>query len=303
MIKYIVSLSLISLLNIGTVVAKPKQVRVDGSSTVFPISEAVAEEFGRKNRDIRVTVGTSGTGGGFKKFVLGETDINNASREIKKSEADKAKKAKIDYIKLPVAYDGITVVINNENTWVDYLTVEELNKMWKPGSKVTTWADVRKGWPDKKILLYGPGADSGTFDFFTEAINGKSHVSRNDFTQSEDDNVLVQGVMGDKHAIGYFGYAYYEENSKKLKAVPIKLNNKAKAVAPTFNTIKSGEYKPLSREVYIYVSKPAAKKSEVKSFVDFYLKEAAPLVKEVGYIPLPDEVYSDYQKKFTSFAK
>ncbi len=303
MFKYIVSLSLISLLNVGTAVAKPKQVRVDGSSTVFPISEAVAEEFGRKNKDVRVTVGTSGTGGGFKKFVLGETDINNASREIKDSEAKKAKEHKIDYIKLPVAYDGITVVVNKANTWVDYLTVDELHKMWKPGSKVKTWADVRKGWPKKEILLYGPGADSGTFDFFTEAINGRSQASRNDFTQSEDDNVLVQGVMGDKNAIGYFGYAYFEENSDKLKAVPIKLNDKAKAIAPSFDTIKTGVYKPLSREVYIYVSKPSAKKSEVKDFVTFYLNEAGPLVKEVGYIPLPENTYAEYRKKFTEFSK
>lgn len=295
-------LALVILLFANISNAKALQVRVDGSSTVFPISEAVAEEFGRKNKDVRVTVGTSGTGGGFKKFVLGEIDINNASREIKDSEAKLAKDHKIAYIKLPIAYDGISLVVNKKNTWVDYFTVEELNKIWKPGSKVKTWADIRPTWPKEKIILYGPGTDSGTFDFFTEAINGKSQASRNDFTQSEDDNVLVQGVQGDKNSLGYFGFAYYEENMDKLKAVPVKVGT-AEAVTPSFEAIKSGKYKPLSREVYIYVSKPSANKDEVVKFVNFYMEEGAPLVKEVGYIPLPTDIYAKNKTDFIKFSK
>lgn len=293
---------LVNTVGFNLAFAKVQQVRVDGSSTVFPISEAVAEEFGRDHRDIRVTVGTSGTGGGFKKFTLGEIDINNASRPMKDSEKEKAKKNKIDYLELPVAYDGITVVVNKANTWVDHLTVEELNSIWKPGSKVKTWADVRKGWPKEKILLYGPGTDSGTFDFFTEVINGKSQASRNDFTQSEDDNVLVQGVTGDKNSLGYFGFAYYEENKGKLKAVPVK-SAKGKVIAPSFSSIRDGSYDPLSRQIFIYVSKPAAKRPEVQKYINFYMDEAAPLVKEVGYIPLDKKIYDGNKKKFNEFAK
>lgn len=293
---------LVNTVGFNLAFAKVQQVRVDGSSTVFPISEAVAEEFGRDHRDIRVTVGTSGTGGGFKKFTLGEIDINNASRPMKGSEKEKAKKNKIDYLELPVAYDGITVVVNKANTWVDHLTVEELNSIWKPGSKVKTWADVRKGWPKEKILLYGPGTDSGTFDFFTEVINGKSQASRNDFTQSEDDNVLVQGVTGDKNSLGYFGFAYYEENKGKLKAVPVK-SAKGKVIAPSFSSIQDGSYDPLSRQIFIYVSKPAAKRPEVQKYINFYMDEAAPLVKEVGYIPLDKKIYDGNKKKFNEFAK
>jgi len=203
-------------------------VKVDGSSTVFPITEAVAEEFGKvkKHRRVRVTVGVSGTGGGFKKFLAGETDINDASRPIKQKEIDKAQKNGVQYIELPVAYDGLSVVVNKRNTWVDYLTVAELHKIWKPGSTVKTWKDIRSNWPDQKIQLYGPGTDSGTFDYFTEVINGKSQVSRSDFTKSEDDNVLVKGVAGDKGSLGYFGFAYYVENADKVKAVPIKQGNR-----------------------------------------------------------------------------
>ncbi|MFQ6615037.1 MAG: PstS family phosphate ABC transporter substrate-binding protein, partial [Fidelibacterota bacterium] len=203
-------------------------VKIDGSSTVFPITEAVAEEFGkvREHRKIRVTVGVSGTGGGFKKFLAKETDINDASRPIKQKEIDKANKNGVKYIELPVAYDGLSVVINKKNTWVDYLTVAELNKIWKPGSAVKTWKDIRSNWPNLKIQLYGPGTDSGTFDYFTEVINGKSQVSRSDFTKSEDDNVLVNGVAGDKGSLGYFGFAYYVENRDKLRVVPIKQGNK-----------------------------------------------------------------------------
>ena len=274
-------------------------VKVDGSSTVFPITEAVAEEFGMVNahRRIRVTVGVSGTGGGFKKFLAGETDINDASRPIKQKEIDKARKNGVKFIELPVAYDGLSVVVNKKNTWVDYLTVEELHKIWKPGSAVKTWKDVRSNWPDQKIQLYGPGTDSGTFDYFTEVINGKSQVSRSDFTKSEDDNVLVKGVAGDKGSLGYFGFAYYVENKDKLKVVPIKQGNK-KPVAPTMTTINNGSYAPLSRPIFIYVNLQSAKKPEVREFIRFYLKNAKELVKEVGYVPLLDQDYRKYLEKF-----
>ena len=274
-------------------------VKVDGSSTVFPITEAVAEEFGKvkKHRRVRVTVGVSGTGGGFKKFLAGETDINDASRPIKQKEIDKARKYGVQYIELPVAYDGLSVVVNKRNTWVNYLTVAELHKIWKPGSTVKTWKDIRPNWPDQKIQLYGPGTDSGTFDYFTEVINGKSQVSRSDFTKSEDDNVLVKGVAGDKGSLGYFGFAYYVENKDKLKIVPIKQENK-KPVAPTMTTINNGSYAPLSRPIFIYVNLQSAKKPEVREFVRFYLKNAKELVKEVGYVPLLDQ---DYQKHLDQF--
>ncbi|HKI49241.1 MAG TPA: PstS family phosphate ABC transporter substrate-binding protein [Desulfobacteria bacterium] len=274
-------------------------VKIDGSSTVFPITEAVAEEFGKvkEHRRVRVTVGVSGTGGGFKKFLVKETDINDASRPIKQKEIDKANKNGVKYIELPVAFDGLSVVINKNNTWVDYLTVAELHKIWKPGSTVKTWKDIRPNWPDQKIQLYGPGTDSGTFDYFTEVINGKSQVSRSDFTKSEDDNVLVNGVAGDKGSLGYFGFAYYIENKDKLKVVPIKQGNK-KPVAPTMTTINNGSYAPLSRPIFIYVNLHSAKKPEVRKFVRFYLKHAKELVKEVGYVPLPDQDYQKYLEKF-----
>ncbi|MGP0630049.1 PstS family phosphate ABC transporter substrate-binding protein [Nitrospina sp. 32_T5] len=274
-------------------------VRIDGSSTVFPISEAVAEEFS-KNRDyarVRVTVGVSGTGGGFKKFTAGETDINDASRPIKQREIDKAKKNNIQYLELPVAYDGLTVVVNQANTWVDHLTTDELKKIWEPGSSVKTWADVRDGWPDKALRLYGPGTDSGTFDYFTEVINGKSQASRADFTKSEDDNMLVKGVAGDKYALGFFGFAYYVENKDILKAVPIQEGNKA-PVEPTLETINQGTYSPLSRPIFIYVNVEAAKRPEVNAFIRFYIKNAGELSREVGYIPLPDSMYRDHLERF-----
>jgi phosphate transport system substrate-binding protein len=274
-------------------------VKVDGSSTVFPITEAVAEEFGmlKEHRKIRVTVGVSGTGGGFKKFLAGETDINDASRPIKQSEIDKARKNGVQYIELPVAYDGLSVVINKKNTWVDYLTVAELHKIWKRGSTVKTWKDIRPNWPDQKIRLYGPGTDSGTFDYFTEVINGKSQASRSEFTKSEDDNVLVNGVAGDKGSLGYFGFAYYVENKDKLKVVPIRQGNK-KPVAPTMTTINNGSYAPLSRPIFIYVNLQSAKRPEVREFIRFYLKHATELVTEVGYVPLPDQDYQKYLNQF-----
>jgi phosphate transport system substrate-binding protein len=266
------------------------EIRIDGSSTVFPITEAIAEEFLAIYPDVKVPVGVSGTGGGFKKFVVGETDINDASRPIKDSEAEAAKAAGIEFLELPVAFDGLSVVINSENTWVDYMTVEELNKMWGPDSTVKTWQDVRAEWPAEEIKLYAPGTDSGTFDYFTEAINGESGAIRPDFIGSEDDNVLVQGISGDKNAIGFFGFAYYEENTDILKVVPIDGGNGP--VVPTFDTIKSGEYTPLSRPLFIYVTKPSLERPEVKTFVQFYLETVKDIIREVGYVALPDEDYA-----------
>ena len=276
------------------------KVRIDGSSTVFPISEAVAEEFQKLNRKVRVTVGISGTGGGFKKFIAGETDINDASRPIKKSETQKTKENGIDFMELPVAYDGLSVVINPNNDFVDYLTVTELRKIWQPGSTVKYWSDVRPEWPERPITLYGPGADSGTFDYFTKAINGKSQASRPDFTASEDDNVLVMGVAGDKNALGYFGYAYYRENQSRLKVVPI--DGDSGPILPSEQTINDGSYKPLSRPIFIYVSKHGSQRPEVQEFVRFYLRNASMLVKEVGYIPLPAKEYQDALDRFEKWS-
>lgn len=276
------------------------KIRIDGSSTVFPITEAVAEEFQKLHRKVRVTVGISGTGGGFKKFTTGQTDINDASRPIKNSELEKATKNGISYIDLPVAYDGLSVVINPQNDFVDHLSIIELKKIWQPGSAVKTWSDVRPEWPNEPIKLYGPGADSGTFDYFTKAINGKSQASRSDFTASEDDNVLVMGVAGDKYALGYFGYAYYKENQSRLKVVPI--DGGDGPVKPTETSINDGSYKPLSRPIFIYVSNKGSQKPEVKEFVRFYLKNAAVLSKEVGYIPLPDSSYENSLKAYDQWS-
>ena len=271
-------------------------VAVDGSSTVFPITEAVAEEFRAVQPSVRVTVGVSGTGGGFKKFVLGETDINDASRIIKSSEMEKCEANAIGFIELPVAFDGISVLVNPANDFVDFLTVEELRKIWQPGSTVKTWADVREGWPAEPITLYGPGTDSGTFDYFTDAINGKEGACRPDFTASEDDNVLVRGIAGDTHALGFFGYAYYAENRSKLRAVPIEAGNGP--VAPSEKTINDGTYAPLSRPIFIYVSSAAADRPEVEAFVQFYLNSAAVLSQEVGYVALPAAVYELALERF-----
>ena len=270
-------------------------VSLDGSSTVFPISEAVAEEFLAVQPRVRVTVGVSGTGGGFKKFLAGEIDINDASRPIKMKEVDKANEMGIGYIELPVAYDGLSVVVNKKNTWVDHLTVAELSKIWQPGSTVTNWSDVRAGWPEMKIRLYGPGTDSGTFDYFTETINGKSGASRPDYTANEDDNALVQGISGDEGSLGYFGYAYYAANQDKLKLVPI--DGGKGPIAPTQTTINNGTYAPLSRPIFIYVRPDALDRKEVRAFVDFYIDSAAMLASEVGYIPLPDAVYAGAKKR------
>ena len=276
------------------------KIRINGSSTVFPITEAVAEEFQKLHRKVRVTVGISGTGGGFKKFATGQTDINDASRPIKGKEKDKAEKNGIDYIDLPVAYDGLSVVVNPKNEFLDYLTVTELRKIWQPGSTVKNWNDVRPDWPNKPIKLYGPGADSGTFDYFTKKINGKSQASRSDYTASEDDNVLVMGVAGDTYSLGYFGYAYYKENQDKLKVVAI--DGGDGPIKPSETTINDGTYKPLSRPIFIYVSNKAAKRPVIKEFVSFYLKNATVLSKEVGYVPLPDTKYQQLLDQFEKWS-
>ena len=268
---------------------RPPTVRVDGSSTVFPITEAVAEEFQKLNPNIRVTVGISGTGGGFKKFSVGETDLNDASRPIKVQEISMASENGIEFVELPVAFDGISVLVNPGNEFVDSLTVDELRKIWQPGSTVKKWSDIRAGWADRALNLYGPGTDSGTFDYFTEAINGKSQACRADFTASEDDNVLVQGIAGDPNALGFFGFAYYGENRSRLKAVPIDAGKGP--VAPSEQAINDGSYEPLSRPIFVYVSRRASERPEVAAFVRFYLENAPQLVTEVGYVPLPDRVY------------
>jgi len=265
------------------------KIAIDGSSTVYPITEAVAEEFREVGPDVDLSIGVSGTGGGFKKFAVGETDISNASRPISDKEIELAKQNGVDFYELPVAFDGLTVVVNPNNDWLDHLTVAELKAIWEPDSKVTNWSDVRAGWPERRIKLYGAGHDSGTFDYFTYAINGKEKAIRTDFTASEDDNVLVSGVAGDRDAMGFFGYAYYEGNKARVRAVPV--DNGKGPVTPTYESVKDGSYQPLSRPIFIYVSKKAAARPEVKAFVEFYLQEAGDLVREVGFISLPDRVY------------
>lgn len=271
-------------------------IEVDGSSTVFPLTEAVAEEFGGENRDVRVTVGTSGTGGGFKRFCNGETAISNASRPIKDEETAACKAKGIEHIELSVAYDGLSVVVNKENDFIDKLTVEELNKIFTTGSKVKTWADVRTGWPKEEIKLFSPGADSGTYDYFNEEILDKKGI-RNDsqISFSEDDNTLVQGVTGNKFGIGYFGFAYFEENQDKLKVVPIDAGKGA--VEPTQETIKDGSYAPLSRPLFIYINKKEMERPEVKAFAEYYMANIGSLASEVGYIPMPDDKYKEEAAK------
>lgn len=271
-------------------------IRIDGSSTVYPITQAVAEEFMAENPGVNVTVGVSGTGGGFEKFTRGEIPISNASRPIKDDEKARAEQNGIAYTELTVAMDGISVVVNPQNDWVDHLTVEELKKIWEPNSKVKKWSDIRPGWPDQPIKLYGPGTDSGTFDYFTAEIVGEEGASRTDYTASEDDNQLVTGVANDKYALGYFGYAYYMENKDKLKAVPIDGGNGP--VAPTDETIANGTYKPLSRPIFIYVNNEAYKtRPEVKAFVDYYLEVVKEIAPEVGYIALKDDVLAEQVAK------
>ena len=266
-------------------------IEVDGSSTVFPISEAVAEEFNKVHPNVRVNVGVSGTGGGFKRFTVGETDISDASRPIRDSEREAAAANGVEYYELRVGTDGLSVMVSTQNDFVECLTVEELNKIWEPGSPVNNWSQVRSGFPDRRLRLYGPDTDSGTFDFFTEEINGEAQASRSDYTASADDNVLVQGIGGDRNALGYFGYAYYAENADKLKLVAV--DNGNGCVTPTPDTILSGEYEPLTRPLFIYVNKSSLERAEVRVFVEFYMRHGEELTREVGYVPVSASAYAE----------
>jgi len=278
-------------------------IAIDGSSTVYPVTEAVAEEFRVGEPDVQVTIGISGTGGGFKKFGRGETDLSNASRPIKEQEIKICEENNISYVEIEVAYDGLAVLINPENDWVKSITVAELKKIWEPEAQgvIMKWNQIRAEWPNEEIHLYGPGVASGTFDYFTEAIVGKSGSSRGDFTASEDDNVLAQGIAGDKYGLGFFGLAYYEENKEKLALVAVDGGNGP--VYPSIETVSNGIYSPLSRPLFIYVNSTAAKKAEVQSFVNFYLQNAPALSAEVGYVPLPADLYKVESEKFAAFIK
>lgn len=263
---------------------------MDGSSTVFPIAEAVAEEFQIANPDVRVTVGVSGSGGGFKRFCAGETDLSNASRPISDSEREDCAAAGVQFTELSVAWDGLSVIANPQNEFAQCLSVEDLRRIWEPGTSVTTWRDVRSEWPAEEIRLYGPGTDSGTFDYFTETVNGESGASRPDFQASEDDNILVQGVAGDQYALGYFGYAYYAENASRLKLLQV--DGGAGCVAPSDETIEDGTYAPLSRPLFVYVKHSALSRPEVKAYVSFMLENASELVPSTGYHALSAEEYT-----------
>jgi phosphate transport system substrate-binding protein len=270
-------------------------IRIDGSSTVYPITEAAAEEFQKQN-PAKVTIGVSGTGGGFKKFCAGEIAIAGASRPIKATEEQACAASKIEFVELPVAYDGLAVVVNPKNTWAKSMTVTELKKIWEPGAqqKVLTWNQIRSNWPNKPLHLFGPGVDSGTYDYFTKAVVGEEHKSRGDYTSSEDDNVLVQGVSRDEGGLGFFGLAYYEENSDKLKLVPVDdgdAKNGEGPIAPSAESVSNGTYQPLSRPIFVYVAKSALSRPEVSAFLEFYLDKGPSLVKEARYIPLPAKAY------------
>ncbi len=276
-------------------------VSIDGSSTTYPLTEAVAEEFMTENRGARVTVGVSGTGGGFSKFLRGETDINDASRPISEGEQEKAEENDIEYIELPVAYDGLAVTVHPDNDWVDCLTVEELRRIWEPNSSIERWSQVREEFPDRPIQLFGPGTASGTYDYFTEAIVGEGGASRSDFTASEDDNVLVQGISGTPNALGFFGLAYYENNAEDLKLIAIdsdEQNQGASCVEPSAETIQDGSYRPLSRPLFIYVNAAAADDPTVEAFVEFYLENANELASDVGYVGLSEDAYELALQRF-----
>ena len=282
--------------------AAPAVIQLDGSSTVFPISEAVAEEFQKANPGTRVTVGISGTGGGFQKFCRGETDISDASRPIRPTEIETCKKAGIEYIELPIAYDGLAVVVNPKNTWATSVTVAELKTLWSPDAQgnVLRWNQVRSSWPNREVRLFGAGVDSGTYDYFTEAVVGKEGASRGDFTSSEDDNVLVQGIGSDELALGFLPFAYVEQNHDKLKLVPVddgKAENGNGPLAPSAETVRNGTYQPLSRPLFIYVAKKAAERPEVQKFVDAYFGASA-LIREVGYVELTPQIYDLAKKHF-----
>ncbi|MDG2134486.1 MAG: PstS family phosphate ABC transporter substrate-binding protein [Phycisphaerales bacterium] len=272
-------------------------ITIDGSSTVYPITEAIAESFKTAAPNVKVTVGVSGTGGGFKRFAANETDISNASRPIKAAEAGMCTDAGVDFIEIPVAYDGLTIVVNKGNYWAESMTVDDLRKVFLASGAARTWQDVRPEWPDRPINIYCPGTDSGTFDYFKEVVAGKKGSIRSDMSVSEDDNVLVRGVSGDEGGIGFFGVAYYLENKDSLRAMPI-INKAGKAVGPTPKTIENGTYNPFSRPLFIYVKASAARKPFVRAFVDFYLRNAAKSASEVGYVGLPEVIYGRARETF-----
>lgn len=294
-IKFAAALVSVSVLSLAAVkVANAQTIKVDGSSTVFPITEAVAEEYQiQKRGKVHVTVGISGTGGGFKRFCRGETDISDASRPILTAEMAACAAAGIKYIELPIAYDALTLVVNPKATWVDQVTVAELKKMWEPAAQgvVTRWNQVNSKWPKAPLKLFGPGADSGTFDYFTEAVNGKAKSSRGDFTASEDDNILVQGIESDVNGLAYFGYAYYAAQPGKMKALKV-VNAQGVAVGPSEAAVLDGSYNPFSRPLFIYVNAQAAQRPEVKEFVEFYLSQGAQYIKEVKYVPFVPAAYT-----------
>ncbi|HLO62021.1 MAG TPA: PstS family phosphate ABC transporter substrate-binding protein [Azonexus sp.] len=293
--KLVSALAVAGVAMLGAQAAQAQVIKIDGSSTVYPITEAVAEEFQKSKKNVvKVTVGISGTGGGFKKFCRDETDISDASRPITAKEMEDCKAAGVQYIEMPVAFDALTVVINPKNTFLKQATVAELKTMWEPAAqgKITKWNQINPAWPDAPIKLFGAGADSGTFEYFTEATVGKAKSSRGDYTASEDDNVLVQGVSRDVNAIGYFGYAYYAENKSRLKALPIVNPKTNVAVEPSEDSVIKATYQPLSRPIFIYVKAKSLEKPEVKEFVEFYMKHGAALTKEVKYVPLPAAAYT-----------
>ena len=299
--RYLAGVAALASLVASPALAQTKTIAIDGSSTVFPVAEAIAEEFQKsKKGQIRVTVGISGTGGGFKKFCRGETDISNGSRPILKEEIEACKKAGIEFYELPIAFDALTVAVSPKNTFLECVTVADLKKIWEPGAqgKVSQWSDVNPKWPNQKITLYGAGADSGTFDYFTEAVTGKAKSSRGDYTASEDDNVLVQGIENDANSLGYIPFAYYAPHAAKMKALAVDWGKGQGCVKPSLEAVLAGTYNPLSRPLFIYVSKKAAEKPEVKEFVEFTMKNAIPLIKEVKYLPLPDRAYEGGMKKF-----
>jgi phosphate transport system substrate-binding protein len=304
-IKSLLATSALAFLGAMPVAALAQVVKIDGSSTVYPLTEGIAEDFQKTNKGLKVTVGVSGTGGGFKKFCRGETDLSNASRPILKQEMEACKAAGIEYIELPAAYDALTVVINPRNTWLKQATVAELKKLWEPAAqgKVMRWNQVNPTWPDQPVKLFGAGSDSGTFDYYTEAIVGKAKSSRGDYTASEDDNVLVQGVAGDVNAIGYFGYAYYAENTNKLKALPIVEKEGKPAVSPSEATVLDGSYQPLARPIYIYVSVKSLDKPEVRKFAEYFLNNVTRIAKEVKYVPLPADSYKAGLNRLTKGEK
>jgi len=275
-------------------------IKIDGSSTVYPITEAVAEEFRKLHPNVRITVGVSGTGGGFKRFAVGETDISNASRPIKKAEHDAAMNANppVEYIEIPVAFDGLSFVVNKSNTWCDTLTVDQIKAIFLDGSTVKTWKDINPQWPSTPIKLYSPGTDSGTFDYFKEVVAGDKGSIRGDMSVSEDDNVLVRGVEGDTGALGFFGCAYYFENKDKLKVLAIDAGKGP--VTPTHETVETGTYAPFSRPLFIYVNKNSASRPEVKAFVEFYIKESNRLSNDVGYVGLPQDIVRRAMKNFAA---